>query len=271
MRILHLNSENGWRGGENQLLYLVQGLKEKAGYEQFVMCRENSLIQQWCERDNIPYTTARFRGSADFKTAIKIAKFCKEEKIDIIHAQTSHAHAASLYSKYFNNKAKLVLHRRVSFPIKNNFLSKFKYTSKHLEKVICISQGVKDVLLETTQQTEKVEVIYDSVNPMRFEGNVVYEEDFHVRYDLPKRMLNIANTAALTSEKDYETFIETADLCLKNGIDANFLIVGSGGEEEKLKSLVRQKKLENHVFFLGFIDDINDILNHRVIYFRCLS
>lgn len=262
MNILHLNSENAWRGGEQQLASLILGLNEKLNHNQFVMGRKGSALETWCLNNDIHFTSASFRGSADLNTSYKISKLCKKFNIDIMHAHTSHAHAAALYSKYLLNKSLLILHRRVSFPIKTNLVSRFKYRSSHICKIICVSKDVQRVLTIGTKQSDKTIVIYDAVNTNRFQTNVQYKTSFRERYSLPESQFIIANTAALAPEKDYRTFIKTAEKCIKNGLDAVFLIVGAGSEKEEIERYIRKKELTKNVFMLGFVSDIHDVLKH---------
>ena len=45
MRILHINLEHGWRGGERQTLYLMRGLRD-LGNENQLLARKNDLFVQ---------------------------------------------------------------------------------------------------------------------------------------------------------------------------------------------------------------------------------
>lgn len=262
MNILHLNSENSWRGGEQQLSYLLQGLRKNQSHKLYLMGRAGSKLQTWCETNDIEFISAAFSGSADIFTSLKIAKTCKMLKIDMMHAHTSHAHASALYSKFFLNKAKLIIHRRVSFPIKDNLISSFKYKSNLISNIICVSKNVQTVLTQKTQQPNKTTVIYDSVDINRFTTNKNYNESFIQRYQLPESQFIVANTSALSSEKDYITFINTAEECLKKNLDIIFLIAGKGPEHDNIANLILKKKLTSHVFLLGFVSDIPDLLNN---------
>ena len=45
MRILHINLERGWRGGERQTIFLMNGLRD-LGYENHIFARKNNLFVQ---------------------------------------------------------------------------------------------------------------------------------------------------------------------------------------------------------------------------------
>lgn len=45
MRILELNFEKGWRGGERQTIYTLQGFKN-AGIQVALLCRKNTPLHR---------------------------------------------------------------------------------------------------------------------------------------------------------------------------------------------------------------------------------
>ena len=52
MKVLHLSSEKTWRGGEQQIAYLIEEL-DKQGIENFVACRKKSAFEKHCIKNNI--------------------------------------------------------------------------------------------------------------------------------------------------------------------------------------------------------------------------
>jgi len=50
IRVLHLNPTKGWRGGEQQTLYLSQFLKTQKDVQQYVCCYPNSVLEDRCKK-----------------------------------------------------------------------------------------------------------------------------------------------------------------------------------------------------------------------------
>ena len=70
MRILHVDTERGWRGGEQQLFYLVKGLKEK-GFKQAVACRVGDELERRCKEAGIDVIPLKGNQSSDcFRVAV---------------------------------------------------------------------------------------------------------------------------------------------------------------------------------------------------------
>ena len=69
------------------------------------------------------------------------------------------------------------------------------------------------------------------------------------RFKSPLNKL-ILNVARLVESKDISTFIKAASLVLKKNPNTIFLVCGTGEEKEKLKRLIKQKKIEKRFFLL---------------------
>ena len=261
MNILHINSERSWRGGELQLACLIEEMEGLGQTNLFVMGKKGSKLQAWCDERGSQFEEAPLKGGVDFVTGYKIKRFCTLHKIDIIHAHTSHAHSAMLYAGLMGCKAKMVLHRRVSFPVKDRWLARLKYRSKLISAIICVSRDVRQVLEKTLPDDERLVLIYDSINPSRFKA-VDYERTFRERYKLPVSKFIVANTSAISHEKDYATFVDAAEVVLSSNLDVVFLIVGEGPERRSVEEYVNEKNLSQSIFFLGFVDDVSDVFKH---------
>ena len=47
VRVLHIDTEFGWRGGQQQVAYLVAGMRRQ-GYEAAVVCQPGSDMERYC-------------------------------------------------------------------------------------------------------------------------------------------------------------------------------------------------------------------------------
>ena len=258
MKVLHLSSEKSWRGGEQQIAYLIEELT-KSGIENYVACKKGSAFEKHCNKNKIPFISLRFSGSFDFITALAIKKYCKWQAIDLVHMHTGNSHSVGLISALLGNNSKLVLSRRVDFPVRNNLLSKYKFNHNKLAKIICVSEAIKAILLPSIKQKDKVTVVHSGIDLSRFEG-ASNKELLHTEYGLKKDEKIIANISALAPHKDYFTFIDTADYFIKNGGKAKFFIIGNGPLKKDIKKYIAEKNMKDHIILTGFRNDIQNIL-----------
>ena len=73
--ILHLDSEFGWRGGQQQAVYLFEGLL-KRDYKTKFVCQKNSKLSKYFISKKLPFLGIRMRGEIDIFAAFKIASLC---------------------------------------------------------------------------------------------------------------------------------------------------------------------------------------------------
>lgn len=251
MKVIHINSEKSWRGGEQQMANLILHLTS-FGVENYVVCKQNSEMSQFCIKHSIPFLEVKFSG---FKLldSIKINKYCNENKIDIIHTHSSNAHTAAYYAKILGCRPSLVVSKRTDFRIN----SPWKFNSKKVSKVLCVSKKIADISREQIKNKSKVVTVYSGINPKRF---LVDQESLKLKYKLSNKPL-IGNCSALAPHKDYYTFLNVAKL-LPN---YNFIIMGNGPLENEIKEYAKKLNLSN-ITFTGFMSDVNKYLKSLDIF-----
>lgn len=264
MKILHLSSERTWRGGEQQIAYLIDGLLEE-GHDCFVACKKNSAFEKHCVNNNINHISLSFSNEFDIFTAWQIRNFTKEFDIDIVHAHSGHSHAISVWASILGSTSKLILSRRVDFEIKKNWFSKFKYNYSKIKHVICVSDAIKNVVSKGLKQPEKCITIHSGIDINRFKNasnnNVLRNE-----LGIDNKMKIVANISAIAPHKDYYTFVDAAAEILKLRRDIVFVIIGDGPEKNNIKNYIDKKGLEGYILLTGFRTDIDKIIKELDVF-----
>lgn len=264
MKILHLSSEKTWRGGEQQIAYLIEEL-QKNEVECIVACRENSSFEDYCKMKSLSYKSFPFKGSSDFKTAYLVKKFANAQQVDIIHLHTSNTHTIGVLASLFGAKASLVLTRRVDFKLKRNFLSKFKYNYQGIKRIICVSEKIRQIILPEIKEESKCVTIHSGIDIKKF-SNVRHYNYLRNKYKIDAEFLLIGNVAAIAPHKDLFTFIDTAEILVRQGIKAKFFMIGDGPLREEVESYLCNKKMGEHIFMTGFLKNIPEILRELDIF-----
>lgn len=258
MKVLHLSSERTWRGGEQQISYLIQYLNSK-GVENLVAAKKDSEMARRMKCLELP-----FANELDLYTAWNIRELCKLHKVDILHMHSGHSHSLGVLSSLLGNPAKLVLSKRTDYPIKNNWFSRFKFNYQKIERILCVSQKIKNVVAKGLDDPSKAVTVYSGIDFNRFPE--IPLTDIRNILKLPKDAKVIINSSAISKQKDLKTFIETARIVLKNK-DCYFVICGQGPQEEEIKNLVKEYQLEDRILFTGFRKDLPTFLGSADIFF----
>ena len=259
MNILHISSPISWRGGEQQLAYLIEELS-KQNANQFVLCSKGSALETYCIKNQITYFALCKKSALNPFTAKKIKSICKKFDIDLMHAHDSHAHTAAFLSAFlFGNKTPLVLSRKVDFPLHSGGLSKLKYNYHTIKKIICVSNKVKEVLDPYITDKSVLTTIYDGIDMSRFE-NVSRNQKLRNEYGISTSSVLIGNIAAIAPHKDYYTFVDTVEILIKQQLDARYFIIGDGKEKSDIEAYIEKKGLQQQIILTGFRNDVPSIL-----------
>lgn len=257
MKVLQLSSEKGWRGGEQQIAYLLDELA-KADVENFVLARRNSEFEQYCEKKKIPVSGVAFNSSVDVRTAKAIKTICLENKIDLVHMHSSKSHSLGVLSSVLGNPVPLILSRRVDFVPKANWFTRWKYNHPAIKKILCVSGKIESIMREYVADPRKCVTVYSGVDLNRFRKSD--RTKLRTEFNIPADRFIIGNSSALEDHKDYKTFIRTIEILVKKNLPVIGFIMGSGSLENELRGLVKQLRLEDQIVFTGYRRDIQEIL-----------
>ncbi len=167
MRILHIDEQMGWRGGELQASWLMQG-SVRRGHEVWLAARPGSRFLDDAHGGvDIGRIPMPLRSELDVASAWRLARFTREKDIHIVHAHTSHAHTLALMCRYFNPRLKVVAHRRVSFPPKTDPINRWKYQAP--DRIVCVSGKVREVLREYGLPESQLRLVHSAVDLARLD------------------------------------------------------------------------------------------------------
>lgn len=258
IKVLHLSSEKTWRGGEQQIAYLVSEL-QAMGIANIVAVKKDSAFEKYCQKKKISFFSLPFKNSIDIRTSLAVKKICKDQGVNIIHLHSSKSHGIGVLSAVLGNKTFLILSRRVDFVPKNTWFTRWKYNHSSIKKILCVSHKIREIMQAYVSKAEVCITIHDGVDLNRFSTkhneNVLKNE-----FTLPAQTILIGNTSALEDHKDYFTFINTIGILIQKKVSVKAFIIGKGSLETALKKYVIEKGLADHVIFTGFRTDITRML-----------
>lgn len=257
MRVLHLSSEKTWRGGEQQIAYLIDELRLQ-GVQSVIALRRGSEFETYCIKHGLAYEAAGFRNEFDLATAFKIKGMVERQGVDIVHLHTGKGHGLAVLAAHLGMKAPMVLSKRTERPVKNNLLSKYKFNYPQIRKILCVSGKIKEIIDRDLHDPSRSLTVYSGSDLAKFKFEK--KRFFHDFFGLDTGIKLIGNVSAITKHKDYFTFVDTAEIVCAQIENIRFLIVGTGPMEDEVKKYVEQKGLSSKVLFTGFLNNIPEIL-----------
>jgi glycosyltransferase involved in cell wall biosynthesis len=142
-------------------------------------------------------------------------------------------------------------HLRIERWLLQNPLKYLYVPFSKMATTITVSNSVKKQLQDMGLDESSIKVIYNGVNTDKFKKKEKKADNKVI----------IGTACRLCTEKGVDYLISAFKNSLNTDKNMELWIAGNGPEEDNLKELVRKLNIEKNVKFLGFVDDINDLLN----------
>ena len=129
-----------------------------------------------------------------------------------------------------------------------------------VDTVVAAAQGHKYYIAQEEKiPAKKVVTIYNGVDPEKFHSDLTREQA-RINLGLPAADKVVSIIAALRPDKAHEIFLKAALIVLEQNPRAHFLIIGDGPLRASLEAQAKLSGIDDHVHFLGFRRDLNNIL-----------
>lgn len=242
MKILQVNTEKGWRGGERQTLFLLEGLRDRGAELALWAKADQPLAQKAAE--------AGFKVLADSPGLGGLLAFAKAARqFDWIHAQNSGGHTLAMLARPLHGRP-VMYTRRVDFK-PSGTLSRLKY--RQTDQVVAISPAIARILEPILGR--RPPVIGSAVKPIT--PNVNRVRDWLAERGVGVSVI-VGVVAALVPHKDPLTAVRTAARLREIRSDFCFLHFGSGPLEAETRREIAKLGLEQHYVLAGFVPQVED-------------
>jgi glycosyltransferase involved in cell wall biosynthesis len=250
---LHIDTARTWRGGQNQVLLTVIGLRE-IGYRATLVAHPDGELRARAAEglDLIPLAP---RTEVDLSAAWRLSRVVKRLKPDVVHAHDPHAVAMASLALSFGAPSPapaLIASRRVDFHLKGNSFSRWKH--RQVDCFIAASEAIRRMLVGDGVPADRAVTVHEGIDVDHVLAAPAV--NVHEAFWLPHHAPVVGNVAALVPHKGHRHLIEAAHLVVQEVPDARFIILGEGELREQLERQVRESQLEKHVLLPGFRADV---------------
>jgi L-malate glycosyltransferase len=254
---LHIDTARSWRGGQNQVLLTVMGLRNRGHRTVLVAHPDGELARRASEgHDLIGLAPAH---EVDFAAAFKLSRVIREYAPDIIHAHDPHAVSMAAMALSTLPAAKtpaLAIARRVDFHLKRNAFSRWKY--KQIDAAICSSDAIRRMVIEDGIDEDRAFTVYEGVQVEAIASQP--PADVHKALWLPAGVPIVGNIGALVAHKGQRHLVEAAQAIVRAWPETQILIFGEGELRPVLQRQIKSLGLEHNVKLVGFRPDILSLL-----------
>lgn len=216
-----------------------------------LVAQPGSPIHKTALEEGIPVCPIRMRGPFDLVSAWRLASLARLKGVEILHLQTSHAAGQAQIARFFRCRAKMVISRRVDFPIKN--LKKYRGA----QAVVAISTAIKDILVDAGVPPAKVRVIPSGI-PTNIEKPAGVSS---LRQEIAGDAEFLVGVVGhLAEHKGHRYLIEALPRALEKEPNLKLAIIGDGELRTELEATAARLGVAANIIFTGFREDALDLI-----------
>lgn len=272
IKILHFISDSNVGGAGKLLCNLIENMDNSKFKTAVALPKASALIPLLeplpCEIIKLNSEADRSFSSSGFAEAIEIIKKLHP---DIVH---SHASLSSRLAAMTLGIPCRIFTKHCAFPASKVYhFPPVRLVSRMANglistSVIATADSARRTLIVEGYDKDRITTILNGTPPLPLlsenERSII-----RVRYGLNKDDFVISIFARLEEYKGHKTLLEAAKICKRHYPSFKFFIVGDGRIKDDLIKYAKALKIEDTVYFTGFLADVSKIFNVTDVNVNC--
>ena len=249
LRVLYVDTERVWRGGQEQQLDLMRGIQAR-GHQVWLAAPPKSPLSQRAKAAGIRVHPFQQSNEISPLAVLRLGLIGRKHRVQILHLNTPRAVLAGGLAARLGGAVSLCA-RRVNFPLRSS-LSSWKYN--RLQLTVAVSESIRQTLAKGGVQSDRMTVVYEGVDLARIDS---------LEPALPVEGaagLTVGTVAHLTSEKGHRALLEAAVEVVARLPQTHFVLVGSGRLQSEMEESIRELGLRQQVTLTGFRADAEALM-----------
>ena len=257
LKIIHLDTGIELRGGQQQLLFLARGLRQR-GHEQLIVCPETSALEARARREGFRVFALPAHDPARAFGTLLLRQHLLTESFDILHAHDGRGQTIAWLAS-LGMPMRRVASRRVTFLPRGLAARHFRHGGAW-HAIIAVSKFVRHLLITSGVPQSKIEVIPDGIE---------------VPTELPSAELRLKNRAgwgagpqdflvghagAFTREKGQDLAAEAALLLASDFPRLRMLLAGDGPLRSSREIQAKVRQAQGRVQLIGYLEDLTGLM-----------
>ncbi|HDQ00218.1 MAG TPA: glycosyltransferase [bacterium] len=197
----------------------------------------------------------------DFGLIFKIAKLINEKNIDIVMTTLFYADVIGPLAGKLGKAKAVFSWETISAPwwLYKRRLWAYRFSLRYCKKVVSVSEATAKWLVEKRGVPEKkVMVIPYGVDIEKYSTGSGLEKRKTMGWSADDKVVGMVGR--LVEQKGHIYLIDAAREVVKKYPQVKFVLVGDGYLRSELEAKVRAHKLNSNFIFLGFRDDVHELL-----------
>jgi glycosyltransferase involved in cell wall biosynthesis len=257
--ICFFNSTPAWGGGEKWHFEFSSSLYMK-GHPILVYTNSRGELRRRVLESGIPAYGIRVHKFSFLNPLkiLRIASVLKRENVRLIVMNLSADMKVAGLAAKLAGVNRIIYRRGSAIPIKNSFINRYLFQNV-LDEVLANSYETKRTILKNNPRLidpTKIRVIYNGMRFDQFESKVK-----NPCYQRIENEVVLGNAGRLVRQKAQEYLVDLAVELKKRKQNFKILIAGDGRLGAHLREYARSSGVEDHIVFLGFVENMKSFLD----------
>jgi glycosyltransferase involved in cell wall biosynthesis len=251
LNVVLVSTQRSWYGGEEQARLLALGLRRR-GHRCSILARRGGAFARRMADEG--FEVSLFGGNGRSLPSLwRIRRFLRRTRPDVLHFNDPHAlSSAGVASSGLGIRARIAA-RRVGFDVQ--FAARYRGLC---DRVVCVSHEVARVCRQSRIPTRLLRVVNDGVDPARVRSGD--RQRGRRSLGLTDEQFLLLTVAKLTDCKGHRFLLRALPTVLQSRAEICVALVGDGKLSGELKAEAEQLGIETRVRFLGYRDDVPDLI-----------
>jgi glycosyltransferase involved in cell wall biosynthesis len=253
MRVLFVDLELEWRGGQSQALLTLSGLQQRGHEIQLLAAQDSPLANRAAEAGIAVHQVARLGLRAWAARAMR--RLITRGRFELVHLNEPHSLTAAWIAGA-HKRVPLLLSRRIGFPLQKNAVSQARFRA--VARFVANSKGVAQSLIDSGIATDRISIVNEGVEilPMRTpEQRSIARKHWGVR----ESEFLFGCVSVFVPEKGQRHLIEALPLVRTLHPEARLLLAGDGECRAELERLAKLLDQAEAVLFPGFVKNVEQV------------
>ncbi len=255
-------------GAEKKLLELVKHLDKKR--YKIIVCSigQGGPLQKDFEALNLDVVVCHKRNKFDLSLISKVARLIRECEIDLVQTTLLLADLVGAFAARWSGLRPPVISWETVSHGENDILRTksrhvwaYKAAMKRVDKIVAVSREIQTSLIQRRGiPPEKIELIHYGVDLRKFtRRNGTFDKRGEL--NIPGDRIVIGTVARAEPYKGVAYLQQAAVQLVQQYPKLDFVFVGDGSLRNELETVVRGLGLSRRIRFLGFRNDVHEIMN----------
>lgn len=253
MKVLYVDLEREWRGGQSQALLTLRGLRERGHDIDLLGAQDAPLAGRASEAGIAVHQVPRFglRGWAARALRVLLAR----NQFEIVHLNEPHALSAAWLAGA-SRRVPLVLSRRIGFPLQKGSISQARYRA--VERFLANSKDVAKSLINSGIAAERISIVNEGVE-ITPQPTAEQRKSAREHWGISEKEFLFGCVSVFVPEKGQRHLIEALPAVGKSHPEARLILAGDGACRAELETLAKQLGQAEAVLFPGFVNHVAQV------------